>query len=111
MPPIRVSVKALILEKNKILMTRNRDAIGDWYLLPGGGQIHGETLLDALKRECIEEIGAEVEVGAIRLVRDYIGRNHEFSEHDGDAHQIAAALAGYRLGRRGAGVGCTSGMA
>ncbi|WDU83289.1 NUDIX domain-containing protein [Caloramator sp. Dgby_cultured_2] len=41
-----------------------------------------------MKRECKEEIGAEVEVGDLKFVRDYIGKNHEFKEWDSDVHQI-----------------------
>lgn len=89
MQPIRVSVKAIILDNNRILTCRNRDSAGgDWYILPGGGQNPGESLPDALKRECLEEIGAKVKVGQIRLVRDYIGRNHEFAQWDPDVHQV-----------------------
>ena len=60
----------------------------DAYSLPGGGQNPGETLEEALRRECIEEIGIDVSVGRLRYIREYIGKNHEFSEHDGDAHQV-----------------------
>ena len=88
MQPVRVAVKAIILDDNRILTCRNRDSAGDWYILPGGGQNPGESLPDALKRECFEEIGAKVEVGQIRLVRDYIGRNHEFPQWDVDVHQV-----------------------
>ncbi len=88
MQPSRVSVKAIVLDNNRVLMCRSRDSAGDWYILPGGGQNPGESLLDALKRECFEEIGAKVEVGQIRLVRDYIGRNHEFGQWDVDVHQV-----------------------
>ena len=88
MRPIRVSVKALILDNDRVLMCRNRDSAGDFYLLPGGGQNPGESLIDALHRECFEEAGADVEVGPIRLVRDYIGRNHEFGLWDSDVHQV-----------------------
>jgi 8-oxo-dGTP diphosphatase len=85
---VRVSVKAIIVVDGRLLVTRNRDAEGDFFLLPGGGQEHGESLPDALRRECREEIGVDVEVHDVRLVRDYIGRNHEFADHNSDAHQL-----------------------
>lgn len=85
---VRTSVKAIIIRDNKLLVTVNRDDLGEFYLLPGGGQCHGENLHEALKRECMEEIGTEVIIGELRLVRDYIGKNHEFAESDGNAHQV-----------------------
>jgi hypothetical protein len=36
----------------------------------------------------MEEIGIDVSVGRLRYIREYIGKNHEFSERDGDAHQV-----------------------
>jgi 8-oxo-dGTP diphosphatase len=89
MESIRVSVKAIIREGSRILLIRNRDEDGDWYCLPGGGQRRGETLPEALRRECAEEIGLLVAVGRLRFVRDYIGANHEFArEPGGDVHQV-----------------------
>lgn len=67
---------------------RGADAQGDYYLLPGGGQLPGESLSETLRRECLEEASAEVEPRDLRLVRDYIGKNHEFAEHDADFHQV-----------------------
>lgn len=88
MNPVRNSAKAIIIRDGCILLIRNRDADGDWYILPGGGQNHGETLHDALRRECREEIGSDVQVGELKLIREYIGRNHEFADHDGAMHQV-----------------------
>jgi 8-oxo-dGTP diphosphatase len=93
MQPIRVSVKAIILDNNRILMCRHRDSAGSYYILPGGGQQPGESLAAALTRECLEEIGAQVKVGSIWLVRDYIGRHHEFSQWDVDVHQVEIMFA------------------
>jgi 8-oxo-dGTP pyrophosphatase MutT (NUDIX family) len=88
MKPIRSAPKAIIVENGRLLALKMRDAEGLWYILPGGGQHVGETLDEALKRECREELGVDVEVGQLRFVRDYIGKNHEFADEDSDAHQV-----------------------
>jgi len=85
---IRNSAKAIIIDGDRILLTRNKTKNGDFYLLPGGGQRHGESLTEALVRECLEETGAVVSVGDLLLVRDYIGAHHEFAEEDADVHQV-----------------------
>jgi 8-oxo-dGTP pyrophosphatase MutT (NUDIX family) len=86
--PVRVSVKAVIIVRARVLTVRNVDDRGHWYLLPGGGQTPGETLPEALSRECSEETGTGVLMGRLLFIRDYIGRNHEFAATDGDAHQL-----------------------
>ena len=88
MNAVRLSVKAIIVRDDALLVLKCRDHTGDWYLLPGGGQEHGETVHEALNRECREEVGCEIEIGPLRFIRDYIARNHEFAEIDGDAHQV-----------------------
>ena len=93
MRSIRNSAKALIIHDGRLLCTRNEDARGIFYLLPGGGQEPGETIPEALQRECREEIGTVVEVGPLTFVRDYIGKNHEFAAHDADVHQIEYMFA------------------
>lgn len=88
MKPIRNSIKAVILRDGYVLLTRNRDDWGEFYLFPGGGQEPGETMADALVRECREEIDTEVHIGRLLWVREYIGAHHEFAAWDGDVHQI-----------------------
>lgn len=85
---IRSSVKAIIIKDNHLLTMKAKDDNGYYYLLPGGGQNHGETMIDALKRECLEEVGCNVAVGRVLMMREYIGKHHEFAAHDGDAHQV-----------------------
>lgn len=56
----RVSVKGLIYDNNgKLLFVRERS---DTWDLPGGGLEHGEGIAEALRRECREELGAEIEI-------------------------------------------------
>lgn len=88
MKPIRNSVKAIIIKDLKILLTKNKDDLGVFYLLPGGGQEKGENMHDTLKRECLEEISSEVVIKDIIFIREYIGKNHEFAQLDVDIHQI-----------------------
>lgn len=88
MKNIRVSTKAIIIKDNKILMIKNIDKDGFWYILPGGGQHHKETVIQALKRECKEEANIDVKVGELLFIREYIGEHHEFKEFDKDEHQI-----------------------
>ncbi|MBB3110261.1 8-oxo-dGTP pyrophosphatase MutT (NUDIX family) [Paenibacillus phyllosphaerae] len=88
MNPIRNSAKAIIIQAGQVLLTKNKDATGYFYIFPGGGQERGETLVQAVKRECMEEIGQDVEVGELAHVREYIGKNHEYAEWDGATHQV-----------------------
>ncbi|HZG86697.1 NUDIX domain-containing protein [Paenibacillus sp.] len=88
MKPIRNSAKAIIVDNNRLLLTKNQDKQGYFYLFPGGGQEKGEELKAAVARECMEELGCKVWVGDIVFIREYIGKNHEFSEWDFDVHQV-----------------------
>lgn len=83
----RNSCKAVIVRGNSVLLTVNHDHMGDFYLLPGGGQEFGETLTETVVREVLEETGWLVEPGDLVLSRDYIGAAHEFAEFEGDVHQ------------------------
>lgn len=67
MKAIRNSAKALIIVDGKLLCTKNEDQWGFFYLLPGGGQNPGENLWDALRRECREEIAAEIVIQDLRV--------------------------------------------
>jgi 8-oxo-dGTP diphosphatase len=87
--PVRTSTKAVIIQNNALLVILGRGELGDeYYYLPGGGQDKFETLENALKRECLEEIDAKVIVGDLLFVRDYISRNHEFAAFDPNFHQV-----------------------
>lgn len=85
---IRNAARAVIIQGNRLLCTKNEDPLGIFYLFPGGGQKKGETLKETLKRECQEEVGAVVQVGSLLYIREYIGDHHEFAEYDSGVHQV-----------------------
>lgn len=95
MREVRISVKAIIIREGRLLVLKCRDQEGVWYVLPGGGQVAGETLDQALRRECLEELGCEVRMGQLRFVRDYIGWHHEFAAYDRDTHQVELMFDAY----------------
>lgn len=72
LPQIRNAVRAVIIHDNHILMLRK---IGggkpERFALPGGGQNPGETLSQALQRECMEEISTEVSIKRLRHIGDF----------------------------------------
>ena len=73
-------------------MTANTSA-STFLSSPGRRPEPGESLIEALERECLEETGAKVRAGPILMVRDYIGRNHEFGLWDQDVHQVEIMFA------------------
>ncbi len=44
---IRNSAKALIVRDGRMAAIKIRDGGDEWYIMPGGGQLPGETLRDA----------------------------------------------------------------
>lgn len=72
LPDIRNAARALIMRDGKILLLRKDGGDrGERYALPGGAQDPGETLEQALNRECREEIGTEVEIHDLLYVADF----------------------------------------
>ena len=72
LPLIRNAARALILRDGQILLLRkDGDARGERFALPGGAQDPGETLQQALNRECLEEIGTEVQIRDLLHVADW----------------------------------------
>ncbi len=87
---VRSSVKGIVIKDQQLLTIKKYDdSFGADYSLPGGGQEHGETLHDALKREFLEEIGCRIEIKQFAFLREYIGRNHHGSSQvDTNTHVV-----------------------
>lgn len=84
----RVSVRAIVIENDQILLIRYKDSKGYWYVLPGGGIKDGESLEEAFARETYEECGVSLPFGDIVYVRDFISKRHAQSNKPQDFHQI-----------------------
>lgn len=72
----RPAARALILRDGKILTLHMRDALEEFYVLPGGGQAFNETLHECLHREAREELGTGLEIGKLICVREYLAPRH-----------------------------------
>jgi 8-oxo-dGTP diphosphatase len=53
----RIRVSALLRWEDRILLCRHEKPGKEYWLLPGGGVNSGESLVDALRRELLEEVG------------------------------------------------------
>ncbi|MCL2586802.1 MAG: NUDIX hydrolase [Firmicutes bacterium] len=74
---LRRSVRAVLFnDKGEVALVNNKNC--GWYALPGGTIDEGDSLESALRRECREEVGAEIkilaELGLIIEQRNEQGR-------------------------------------
>lgn len=84
----RYSIKAVIIKDNALLVERCDYGRGAFSKLPGGGQQWGETIKEALVRECKEELGITVIPEGLLFIRDYIAKNHPDALASQRFHQV-----------------------
>ena len=71
-PGIRNCVRAVVRKDDHLLLLRKEYEDGSvHYVLPGGAQDLGETLVAALQRECLEEIGTQVSISGLLYLADF----------------------------------------
>lgn len=80
----RVAVRAIIVRDGKLLCVRLNNYAGktiaditDYWCTPGGGVNPGEALLPALKREIIEELGPEPQIGNLLFIQQFVHKDTE----------------------------------
>lgn len=78
---IRNSIKAIIIKNTKLLVTKMKHEQGMFYTLPGGKQEADELMLDALKREVLEETGFKVEPKSLLFIREGFKDELEVETH------------------------------
>ena len=62
---VRYAVRVFAIKDDKIMCIRYKDINKDFFDIPGGKIEEGETPQEALKREIMEELDTEIEVGEL----------------------------------------------
>jgi len=89
---VRTAARAVVVDQGRLLVVKIRTQDGEFLVLPGGGQNHGETLQQAVRRELKEELGLTVEPQALLYVREYVGKNHGMRHLHEHFHQVEAVF-------------------
>jgi len=73
----RATGKAIVFDdQNNIALIGNK--VNSFYLLPGGGIDQVESIESGIVRECLEEIGCDVELGkTVGIIDDYRNRDRK----------------------------------
>lgn len=71
---LRVRVCGLLLKDDHLLLVRHRSLgeNGTLWAPPGGGLHYGESVVDALKREFLEETGLTISVGSHLFTHEFL---------------------------------------
>lgn len=70
MSHVRIRCTGLIIDHNSVLLVEYDDN-GIHYNLPGGGLEPGETIMEGVAREVLEETTAQVDVGPLALIYEF----------------------------------------
>jgi 8-oxo-dGTP diphosphatase len=93
----RIRVSAILRWQDRLLLCRHEKGEKQYWLLPGGGVNSGESLVDALHRELLEEVGIQDELpveGPVAIV-DSIAPQRSFAAK----HVVHIIFAGDLGGR------------
>ena len=59
---VRICVRGILIEEGKLLVIHRIKNDLEYYVIPGGGVEDNETMIQALKREILEEVGINIKV-------------------------------------------------
>ncbi|MCG6568369.1 NUDIX hydrolase [Tessaracoccus sp. Y36] len=84
----RYRAAAVILHDGHVLMARNQS--NSYYYSIGGGVHHGESAVEAVQREVLEETGVRMEVDRLAFIHENFFRDTETAALDGrQCHELA----------------------
>lgn len=66
----KISLRAIIVNNNKILLNRDKDDVDTWEL-PGGRLRINESPEEGIRREILEELGVEINLGPVVYVEQF----------------------------------------
>jgi ADP-ribose pyrophosphatase YjhB (NUDIX family) len=93
----RIRVAAVVVKADRVLLVQHQKGDERYWMLPGGGVDHGETLVTALARELDEELCVAIDVGPMLFMNDSIAPDG--TRHIVNIHFAATIRAGEpRLG-------------
>ncbi len=87
---IRNAAKAVIIDNGKMLLNKCHTPNNEvYYTLPGGGQNQYETMEEAVKRECLEETGYNVNADRFLALYEQISMDkYQQKMHPDYTHKI-----------------------
>lgn len=85
---VRLSVRAVLIENDKILLSRYVTDGRTWYVTPGGGVKHNELIAEAIEREVLEETGYAVRSECLVGMREVITDRMKTDNLEPGFHQV-----------------------
>lgn len=83
-----VSSKGVLVRDGAILLIEYfEDHVGTHYNMPGGKMRPEENARQTVRRKMMEEAGADVDVGPLLFLYEYIGATHDYV--GGDKHTVS----------------------